>query len=450
MPAWRVRMALLAGYVMEKGLHPGAGFFAHMNAKTDIDPGELTQSMGRKGLRPAPRLILEARAMAISSLSSVAGVLGLLGVLAGGSPAAGAGPRLLLLGDSHCLGPFGETLDRSLRAEGFELSTYACSAGGPYFWLEKHQSIAASLGAWEKTASSERREDVSVSAPKVEALLRQSRPEVVVVQAGLELYPALRLGTAETRAHVRRVVDEFCRSIAEAKAWTYWVLPPRAHPKRVPPALQGDLADLIREIVERYGGGVFDSGAVTDWSVPYPVLSDGLHYGVVEARQWAEAVLSGFQAYRRSLLGRDGPPLPSRVEPAPEELEPGLRPPGAVRARVIASLGSAEASDELQVKVVLRRKTSMEDSLAVEGGNAFGMFEYEVEKVYQGAYAGERLRVAHLLLLNAQLTMPNRFEVGREYYLSLIRMEKYPSLDTIPLVSQLEPDANLPVYICRF
>lgn len=376
--------------------------------------------------------------------------------LCGESPPASAGSeglsepgvRVLLLGDSHSLGPFGEHLDRALRDEGIEVYTFAAGAGSPYYWLQKHQPISASLGSWEKTPKKELREEVSVSVPKVEPLLRSCRPQVVIVQAGRQLFAPLRLGTPGSREQVERVIDEFCLAVSEARAWIYWIDPPDAHPKRISPALRSELAELIREAVGRCQGRVFDSRAVTEWSLPYPDLSDGVHYGTVEARQWAEAVAADFLDFLQGVGGKEAPVVVAQPEEAKSRRN--ARPAVPIRARIIAPLGSPEASDELQVKLVLRRKTAIEDPGKIEGGSAFGLFEYEVEKVYQGTYTHERLRVAHLLLLNAQVTAPNRFEPGEEYYLHLVRMEKFPSLAKIPLVSGLEADEKLPVYICRF
>lgn len=361
-----------------------------------------------------------------------------------------ARPRVLYLGDSHSLGGFGANLDRLLREEGLDVSTYVAGAGSPYFWLEKAFPIAASLGAWEKTAHKERREELSLAVPKVEGLLRSCRPQVVVVQAGTQLYAPLGQGTAESLDQVRGVVEEFCRTISKSRAWIYWIAPPTAHPKRVEPALRSELEEILRESVTHYQGRVFASAAVTEWSVPYPDASDGLHYGAVEARQWAEAVGADFRTFLEHVQGRE-PPARAPVDlTAQVKARPGPRPSGPIRARIIAPIGAAGASDELQAKLILRRKTEIADPASIEGGTAFGVFEYEVEKVYQGTYAHERLRVAHLLVLNAQGTASNRFEIGKEYFLNLVQMGKYPSLSKIQLVCGLEEDEKLPVYICRF
>lgn len=381
----------------------------------------------------------------------------LLVVCLGGSVGWGQNPpespgrsRVLYLGDSHSLGGFGTHLDRILRENGLDVSTYAAGAGSPYYWLEKAFPISASVGTWEKTPQKERREELTVAVPKLESLLRSCRPQVVVVQAGTQLYAPLRLGTEESHEQVRGVIEEFCRAISKSRAWIYWITPPQAHSKRVTPPLRSELEEIIRDAVTRYQGRVFDSAAVTEWSVPYPDLSDGLHYGAVEARQWAEAAGADFRRFLDSVKGRE-PPAVAPVDLAAQvKARPGPRPSGPIRARIIAPMGSAGASDELQAKLILRRKTEIADPAIIEGGTAFGVFEYEVEKVYQGVYAHERLRVAHLLVLNAQGTASNHFEIGKEYYLNLVQMGKYPSLSKIPLVSGLEEDEKLPVYICRF
>jgi len=370
-----------------------------------------------------------------------------------GAGRAAANPedmRILYLGDSLSLGAFGETLDWSLRREAAAVHTFVTGSGSPYYWLERFRPVTASIGYWEKTPQQERREELILQVPKIEALLRQVRPDVVVVQAGTTFCDPLRQGGSAFAGEIERVCDEFCRAVHRARAHLYWVQLPDAHPDRIPPATRGEVAGLIRRSVERYGGRVFDSEAVTEWSIPYPQQSDGIHYGPVESRQWAEAVAEDFQSFRKTLRERtlpaDVPPLASSEEAPDGETAAGA----AVPVRILEPTDSEEASDELQVKVILLNKSVVGESEAGDESSAFGVFEYRVETVYQGTYLHERVRVAHLLVLNGRKTAPNQFQPGKEYYLSLVRMEQYPTLSRIPLVSQLGEGGDLPVYICKF
>ncbi|MEO0445755.1 MAG: hypothetical protein AAF191_06720, partial [Verrucomicrobiota bacterium] len=379
------------------------------------------------------------------------------GVVGGLMPTAGAaepGPaRILFLGDAQSLGSFGKTLDRALRSEGLEVFTYAAGGASPYYWLSRYQPITCRVGYWERTEEVEKRLAFSLEVPKIEDLVRRHEPEWLVVQSGLDLYSTLRSPTQPREVNIgwiQELLQAFLQVAAEAELRVFWIGPPDLHEKRVSEELQAELEEILREEVGRYGGTFFSSRAVTEWSIPYPSHSDGMQYGLVEGRQWAEEVVPVFFQTVAEAPTPVSPPAEMNVVaavPLLAEQASGESSSSELRATVIPREGEKGASEELQVKVILRKKSVLDPDAEEAATSSFGLYEYEVEKVYQGAYGGRILRVAHMLVLNKHKTAPSEFIEGREYYLTLVKREAFPALLRVPTVSQLPEDPDLPVYI---
>ena len=52
------------------------------------------------------------------------------------------------------------------------------------------------------------------------------------------------------------------------------------------------------------------------------------------------------------------------------------------------------------MKILLLQKSLAEHENEVVYSSAFGLFEYEIEEVFAGTYSGDRIRVAHMIVLN--------------------------------------------------
>ncbi|MEM0896046.1 MAG: hypothetical protein AAGJ79_04105 [Verrucomicrobiota bacterium] len=208
------------------------------------------------------------------------------------------GPKVLYLGDSMSMGAFGETFDREMRDAGCDVFTHVAGGATPYYWLSRYSPIASSIGYWEKTPSTESRQKYIRAVPKVEKLVEQYRPDVVVVQTGTNLYATLRSKRRTKEANILEV-ETLLQNMAKAAtmygADIYWVTPPQSHPRRYPYELQEEMATIMKRAVSRYGR-VFDSRRVTEFTDPYP-KTDGIHYGPTEAREWARVVGADFQRY---------------------------------------------------------------------------------------------------------------------------------------------------------
>ncbi len=360
--------------------------------------------------------------------------------------------RVLYLGDSLSIGAFGRTFDAALRSEGFQVHTVAAGGASPYHWLRNYQSLPCTVGYWEKSESNERREGCVPAVPKLEDLMSETKPDVVVVQTGVNLYATLRSQRRpkqENVAEVRSLIDQMCRSISDGGAVSYWILPPRSHENRYSRELQEELAALMRGVVASHGEMVFESRAVTEFADPYPA-TDGIHYRPAEAAGWAEKALAHFNAFMGSgespalaetkaeaLVQADPMPGPVRTEPPP--------PPTAA-PQSGGGEGTPAIPDEVTLRIRLEKKSEIENAAQLDDANALGLYEYRVVEDLRGNYPHERIRIAQGIVFARKLTGAAKARIGSETELDLVPLSKYRSLSSWQMIDQLRPDFEIPIY----
>ena len=210
-----------------------------------------------------------------------------------------AGPsrgRVLFLGDSFSIGAFGRTFDQSLRDAGFQVYTSIAGGGTPYYWLREFPPVSIDIAYWERTPETERRLSSIRAVPKVETLMAKWHPDVVVVQAGTNLYSTLRSPQHSREFNIQKVeslVAKMSRAIATGGgAQCYWITPPDASTGQYPRELQEEMLRTIRRGVGTYGR-VFNSYAVTEFPGTASG-SDGIHLGPAEASSWARSAAHDF------------------------------------------------------------------------------------------------------------------------------------------------------------
>ncbi len=364
---------------------------------------------------------------------------------------------ILYLGDSLSIGAFGQTFDAAMRAGGHRVHTVVAGGASPYYWLKNYQPLPCTIGFWEKTDSTERRVAYVRAVPKLEDLMDEGKPAVVVVQTGINLYATLRSkrrAKEENIATVRSLIDQMCQSIASRGAVSYWILPPHSHEARYPKELQDELASIMREVVGRHGGTVFESSEVTRFVDPYPA-TDGIHYGPAEARAWAQRVSGHFASFVGS--------TPSSTEPALAESPaaraiPESRPdpaPTAASMTAPAPLAPAPAADEnvpedipaeIALRVRLEEKSEITNVSELDYANALGLFEYSVVKDLRGNFPHDRIRIAQGVVFGRRLTGAARVEIGSEAELVLVPLSRYQNLERWQMFDDLRPNAEIPIY----
>lgn len=416
--------------------------------------------------------------------------VGLLSSTPGTAASSASQNKVLFLGDSLSIGAFGRTFDTRMRENGLDVFTVVAGGASPYYWLDAYQPLPCAIGYWEKSPRAERRLGYIKAVPKIENLVADIRPDIVVVQTGVNLYATLRSKRRpkeENIAEVRRLIDQMCYAIAKGDAKGYWILPPHSHESRYPRELQIELAALMKDVVKDYNGAVFESQKFTRFTDPYP-STDGIHYGPTEARAWAERVAYDFNVYLRinhsyaSRIPIRATPVPaaqvtvpSTPNRSPSKLPPGMTPshsePKMPRSAVAAVTGAtasptagnavgngapeAAAIDpedlvkqapEVDLTLKLTEKSTLQNLSDVPYKHALGVFEYEVVGDRKGNYPLKKIRVAHGIVFNRKFTSIARSEIGDEITLRLVPLSKYRSLQTWQTVDDLRPNFELPLY----
>jgi len=361
------------------------------------------------------------------------------------SQAASSGAKVLYLGDSLSIGAFGKTFDHSMRTSGFDVHTVVAGGASPYYWLKSYESLPCTIGFWEKTPTSERRVGYVRAVPKLEDLLDIHKPKVVVVQTGINLYATLRSkrrAKSENVVEVQSLIEKMCYSIADSGAISYWVLPPHSHESRYPKTLQDELGSIMRGVVNRFEGEVFESQQVTRFEDPYPA-TDGIHYGPTEARGWAQKVSQHFNQFMQV----DFKPVTKSqiVKALPVQTKPRS---AAAPSLQVGSTSRSSVKQPMEVDLNLRlvEKSEIKHVGELEYSNALGVFEYEVIDDRLGNYPFDRIRVAHGIVIGRKHTRAADRGIGSTISMSLAPLSKYKVLSTWQLVDQLRPNFELPLY----
>lgn len=352
--------------------------------------------------------------------------------------------RVLYLGDSLSIGAFGRTFDQSMRSSGFEVHTVVAGGASPYYWLKNYQSLPCTIGFWEKSPSSERRVGYVRAVPKLEDLLETHQPHVVVVQTGINLYATLRSKRRTKEANVAEVtslIEQMCFSIAKSGATSYWVLPPHSHEQRYPKALQEELASIMRTVVNRYEGRVFESQQVTRFDDPYPA-TDGIHYGPEEARGWAQKVSLHFNDFMKVSPKAPTPQIVRALPiqtPAPSSLTSG-------HSSMKSSSTGGAPMEELDLVLKLLEKSEIKNLNEMPYSNALGLYEYEVLEDRLGNYPFDRIRIAHGIVFGRKYTGAASREIGATIAIKVVPLSKYKTLSTWQMADDLRMNLELPVY----
>jgi len=194
--------------------------------------------------------------------------------------------NVLVMGDSHTAGPFGQELDKNLRAAGHMVGTYGSSSSIPGWFLD---GTPSKWGIWSKDVNGHVHEvpfKTSAPTPKFFDLVKQN-PEVVI----------MAFGTNYATKSKKLAIDDMKRFVKVLKDYSlkcYWITPPETRAFR---AQKMELFNMIKDTVGDYCV-LFESHTVTS----YPETGgDGLHYwsGSLRtiANSWAKKAAEKFTSH---------------------------------------------------------------------------------------------------------------------------------------------------------
>jgi hypothetical protein len=354
------------------------------------------------------------------------------GPYASGSDSAAV---ILILGDSLSLCGFGKRLDEHFRKSpqvARATFTYMACGTNPLSWLKEkpYTTIKTHCGFWsiESVSGSLRPaefEDVygmrrhsspkAYPVPKLDDLLAQLHPEVLILQTGgnlFDLFPDKKTARPERRAAaLKNYITPF---VASAVASTsslrkiYWVSSPTSG--RVSKSVQ----DFIVEEVRAYLGPL---GTVIDsrnlLSYPYRhTQPDHEHFVGEDMNLWADKV---FEIVRNDLSAH---PVAS--------LTPLRETANATLAAVTPMPAPAEKprNDVLQISARLVFKSkAMQVEEFLPYRESMTAYLYDVREVLDGQYSDKQILVMHPAYIGLRKQSLRKYRIGRTYHLKLRELE---------------------------
>lgn len=361
--------------------------------------------------------------------------LRLLGTLAV-SPALGniaaAAPRsrplssVLILGDSMALCGFGSRLDERFRNCGVStVNTYMACGTHPLSWTTQsaYAKAQSKCGYWSietppgggapvtfrdtygMPGAGRGHRPAQYPVPKVEDLLPATRPDVLVVQLGNNLFDLLK-GREKTGngAVLEPFILPFLAKVSDSPVRrVYWVAPPVSG--MIPQRAQ----DLLVERLRQCGGPgmrVIDSRELLTY--PYSKLQpDKQHFLDPDMRIWADNVFT--------LIEEDMAASPPTAGDAPVAAE------GAVAE------AAAEGDRTLLVQCRLERlNVPFRHEEIAPYHDSLVAFIYRVQQVLKGEFTGSHLVVLHAAHIAGKRQSMDQFRLGQSRILRLRPVEQTP------------------------
>ena len=193
-----------------------------------------------------------------------------------------ADSRVLHIGDSHCMGIYGKTIDGLMRETGATVKTEAFGGANPQWYMN------GQLGVCGSYSKDENGKEVTTGAnqkntPLLKDMLGSYKPDVLVVSLGANM---LAYPESTQRSMVTNLLDQ----AKAAGCKIVWVGPPDS--SKLSDSSNEKLYKVLQSELPKYDGVLIDSRKYTK----YPPGGDGIHYwgdeGVKQAKNWANEAMN--------------------------------------------------------------------------------------------------------------------------------------------------------------
>jgi hypothetical protein len=337
---------------------------------------------------------------------------------------------VLFLGDSLSLCGFGKSLDRRFRNNDCVKSTFTYMACGtvPVSWLKARPFTNAKTfcGFWsiESVAGSDKPKEFQDTygmkrgyrpkphlVPKLEDLLSNLHPDILVMQTGNNLFDLFRDGRTVLptrhgpilRSLIRPFLSEALKFPSTVKK-IYWVASP----------ISGRVSKQVQDfVVEQVRSAATDTVTVIDSRplVSYPyrhAAPDREHFFGAQMDQWAENV---FKIITQDLESHPLASAPLPTASSADTNAPANQPEKSGESE-LAVLGKLVfKSQPLQIKELLPYRESLV------------AYIYDVQQVLKGQYSEKQILVMHPAHIDLQVQALDKYEIGNKYELHLRELE---------------------------
>lgn len=227
--------------------------------------------------------------------------------------------KVMLIGDSLSVGPFGRALENELRERygDNDLCVFASCGSSPEDWLPGQPVFVTNCGYRQTTPGGsfsreykDGRRPPPVNTPKLTTILGYYQPQLVIVQLGTNWMDKLAASAKLDGRPYRKFIREFIRQLRRGPApdpAIVWVMPPASsqYPARVHEAVES----WIMEEAAALGFRTINSRSLTEPYREGKTGGDGVHYNDAAGERWAKRVFS--------ILGPAAEPLPLAAPDAP-------------------------------------------------------------------------------------------------------------------------------------
>ncbi len=344
------------------------------------------------------------------------------------------GVTVLFLGDSLSLCGFGKRLDQHFREmpEVKAVFTYMTCATQPLSWLKNrpYTTVKSRCGFWSiesvpGSVKPKELEDIygmrrgstpkAHPVPKLEDLLAQIRPDILVMQTGGNLYDLFRdhktVRPERDASEVKKFVVPFIsKAISPSSSLKkiYWVAPPVSG--RVSKAVQDFVLEQIRLYFGVASATVIDSRTLLTF--PYRHTEpDHEHFIGEDMDLWADKVfaligpdLSSQHLASLKPLSESSPPSPALSQP--------VAPAEAPESKVL----------NVSARLVFKSKPMRVEEFMPYQESMVG-FVYDARKVLSGEYDDPQILVMHPAYIGLKKQSLRKYRIGRTYKLRLRELE---------------------------
>jgi hypothetical protein len=194
--------------------------------------------------------------------------------------------RVLYIGDSLSVDTFGELVSQYLmKTFHGNVAFYASCGSSPENWLSDEPVFVTKCGYRQFVPPHPLiyGDPMHHSTPKIERLLRDQQPTVVIVQQGTNW-----MDRPLTDEKISSILDRFISAIhRNANCQIIWIGPPNSARFR---SVQGRICTLIKQHQRRFDP-VIDSRRLTPKYVVGKTGGDGIHYRSEAATEWAQRII---------------------------------------------------------------------------------------------------------------------------------------------------------------
>ncbi|MBS2034133.1 hypothetical protein JST97_04050 [bacterium] len=186
-----------------------------------------------------------------------------------------SGSKVLVIGDSHTAGAFGDELDRLLRAKGAQVHTVGSSGATADNYIS---GKGTTVGYADHKANGQTEKTSSHATPKLEDLINEDKPDTIIVNLGANFRGAGPSG-------IKKQVDEIGEIAKRHNIKITWVGPPTTRQDEGNPGSLDKFDQDMKAAVAPYGNYVSSRPFTPHYNGP-----DGIHYSGAEAKKWAAGV----------------------------------------------------------------------------------------------------------------------------------------------------------------